>query len=197
MAVVAGLALTMLGIKALKILPSVPFAPGHKLVLLTPLYIAAALMTRSRVGAGLTGLVMGVCAFLMGDGKYGIFEILKHVTPGLVCDAIVPLVTRGGRAPGRLAWSFVGGASGAARFATIFVVTLAVQPPSVAFAFLIPGMLIHTTFGVISGYVSHPLVALVAPSLREGDALVSPNAHAAPLGPAAVPESDSRVKEPT
>ena len=41
--VIVGLSLTMLGIKALKVLPSIPFAPGHKLVLLTPLYVVASL----------------------------------------------------------------------------------------------------------------------------------------------------------
>src|SRR6185503_14156464 len=79
--VIAGVSLTMLGIKALKILPSIPFAPGHKLVLLTPLYIMASLKTRSKFGATLTGLTMGSVAFLLGDGKYGIFEIVKHVVP--------------------------------------------------------------------------------------------------------------------
>src|SRR5207247_304713 len=63
-AVIAGVSLTMLGIKALKILPSIPFAPGHKLVLLTPLYIIASLKTRSRLGGTLTGLTMGSVAFL-------------------------------------------------------------------------------------------------------------------------------------
>src|SRR4029079_17662156 len=90
--VIAGVSVTMLGIKALKILPSIPFAPGHKLVVLTPLYIVASLLTRSRGGATLNGLVMGTVAFLLGDGRYGIFEILKHVTPGIVCDLLVPLV---------------------------------------------------------------------------------------------------------
>src|SRR5262249_49701003 len=40
-AIIAAISLTMLGIKALKIMPSIPIAPGHKLVLLTPLYIVA------------------------------------------------------------------------------------------------------------------------------------------------------------
>jgi hypothetical protein len=168
-AVVAGLALTMLGIKALKILPNIQFAPGHKLILLTPLYIAAALMTRSRLGATSTGLVMGFCAFLMGDGRYGPWEILKHVAPGLVCDLLVPLVMAGGNRPGRFTWTLIGAASAAARFATIFVITATVGPPALAFAFLLPGVVIHTTFGAISGYVSHPLVALVAPE-PAGDA---------------------------
>jgi len=161
-AVIAGIALTMLGIKALKILPSIPFAPGHKLVILTPLYIVASVKTRSRLGGTLTGLVMGSVAFLLGDGRYGIFEILKHVAPGVVCDLVVPPLTRGHgaerRLPGVLTWSIVGGLIGAARFATIFVVTLTVQAPAVAYAILVPGLCVHTLFGVLSGVVSYQLL---------------------------------------
>ncbi len=160
-AVIAGLSLTMLGIKALKLLPSIPFAPGHKLVILSPLYVVAALKTRSRLGATLTGLVMGSVAFLMGDGRYGVFEILKHVAPGVVCDLLVPALTRDRRSPGTLAWTMLGGLMGFGRFATIFAVTFAVQAPAVAWAFLVPGALIHTTFGVLSGLVSASLVERV------------------------------------
>src|SRR5262249_27451440 len=127
-AVIAGVALTMLGIKALKVLPNIPFAPGHKLVILTPLYVVATLRTRTRAGATLTGLVMGTVAFLLGDGRYGIFEILKHIAPGILCDLMVPLLVRPGhKTPGAFAWSLVGGLMGLGRFATIFTVTLAVQ----------------------------------------------------------------------
>jgi hypothetical protein len=158
-AVIAGISLTMLGIKALKILPSIPFAPGHKLVILTPLYVVAAMKTRSRAGATLTGLVMGSVAFLLGDGRYGIFEILKHVAPGVVCDLLAPVMLRG--APGKLGCSILGGLMGMGRFATIFAVTLAVQPPAIAWAMLAPGLLIHTTFGILSGYVTFQLVRAI------------------------------------
>lgn len=166
-ATIAGIAVTMLGIKALKILPSIPFAPGHKLVLLTPLYIVAALYTRSRIGATWTGLTMGVVAFLLGDGRYGIFEVLKHIAPGLICDLIVPPLARftlrsRGRAVSPIAWSIAGGVIAAGRFATIFSVTLFVRPPSVAWAFLVPGATVHITFGILSGYISHHLVRAVA-----------------------------------
>ncbi len=159
--VIAGVSLTMLGVKALKVLPSIPFAPGHKLIVLTPLYIAAALLTRSRFGATLTGLVMGTVAFLLGDGRYGIFEILKHVTPGLVCDLTVPLLVRGGREPGPFVWTLEGALIGAGRFATIFAIALAVQPPAIAWAILLPGATVHTTFGAFSGYVSYHLVKAI------------------------------------
>jgi hypothetical protein len=165
--VIAGVALTMLGVKALKVLPSIPFAPGHKLVILTPLYIVATLLTRARFGATMTGLVMGTVAFLLGDGRYGVFEILKHVAPGLVSDLTVPILVRGGREPGRLLWSLEGALLGAARFATIFTITLLVQPPKVAWVILVPGALVHTSFGALSGYVSYHLVRAIA-RLRAG-----------------------------
>jgi hypothetical protein len=164
--VIAGASLTMLGIKALKILPSIPFAPGHKLVILTPLYIVASLLARTRFGGTLTGLTMGSVAFLMGDGKYGIFEIVKHVTPGVLCDLTLPLVVRGGRLPGGLFWSFYGVFLAAGRFATIFLIVFLVQAPRVAYAILLPGLAVHCTFGAASGYVSWHLLKAIA-RLRE------------------------------
>src|SRR5207237_590506 len=76
-AVIAGMAAAMIALKVLKVLPGIPFAPGHKTVLLIPLYILAGALTETRWGATLTGATMGTIAFLMGDGRYGVFEILK------------------------------------------------------------------------------------------------------------------------
>jgi hypothetical protein len=109
---------------------------------------------------------MGVVSFLLGDGKYGPFEICKHVAPGLICDAIVPLVTRGSRMPGPIGWSLIGGVIAIGRFATILVVTALVAAPRVAYAVLIPGLTVHLIFGVLSGYVSYHLVKAIG-KLRE------------------------------
>jgi len=157
-AVIAGISLAMLVIKAFKIFPSIPFAPGYKLVILTPLYIVASVKTRSRFGGTLTGLVMGSGAFLLGDGSYGIFEILKHVAPGVVCDLVVPRLTYGDGAerPGLFAWSLVGGLIGAARFATIFIVTSMVRASAIGI--LAVGLPVHTLLGALSGIVSYLLL---------------------------------------
>ncbi|MGH7858690.1 MAG: hypothetical protein ACREQY_15300, partial [Candidatus Binatia bacterium] len=160
-AVIAGVTLTMLGIKMLKILPAIPFAPGHKLVVLTPLYIVAGLATRTRFGATATGATMGTVAFLMGDGRYGIFEILKHVTPGVICDLVLPVATARGRLPGPVFWSLFGGLVAAGRFATIFAIVLLAQAPAIAYAILLPGLAVHVTFGIASGWVSHHLVRAI------------------------------------
>ncbi len=171
--VIAGVSLTMLGIKALKVLPNIPFAPGYKTVVLTPLYIVARLRTRNRFGATITGLTMGIVAFLAGDGRYGPFEILKHTTPGVVCDLAVPVMVRGGRMPGPIAWSLLGAFIGAARYATIFGVMLLVQPPRLAWALLVPGLALHTTFGILSGWVSWQLVRAMK-TARDDEANAGP-----------------------
>ena len=71
---------------------------------------------------------------------------------------------------GSCAWSVLGGVMGLGRFATIFTITLAVQPPAVAWAFLGPGLLIHTTFAVLSGLVSSPLMRAIATAPKEAAA---------------------------
>ncbi|MBK8936822.1 MAG: hypothetical protein IPM79_04015 [Polyangiaceae bacterium] len=167
-AVITGVGLAMLSVKALRILPAIPFAPGHKLVLLTPLYVVASLLTRGRFGATWTGTTMGVVAFLTGDGRYGVFEVLKHVVPGLLCDLLVPVLTRGGRRPGRLMWAITSGFIALGRYAAIFAVTLSAQPPAMAFAFLLPGLAIHAGFGVLAGFVVPPVIAAFEGSLVKG-----------------------------
>ena len=81
----------------------------------------------------------------------------KHAAPGLLCDALVPLLVHGGRRPGVVTWIALGGLIGAARFATIFVVTLLAGAPALAWAFLIPGTLVHVGFGALSGLVTTAL----------------------------------------
>ena len=157
--VIAAIALTMLGIKALKILPALPFAPGHKLVVLTPLYVLASLRTRSAFGATLAGSVMGIVAFLSGDGRYGVFEVAKHIVPGLLCDAFVPALSRRPRLlRSAWLWTLAGGVIALGRYATILSVVALLQAPAIAYAILVPGLSIHLGFGLASGYATHHVV---------------------------------------
>jgi hypothetical protein len=113
---------------------------------------------------------MGTVAFLMGDGRYGIFEILKHVTPGVLCDLLLPVMLAGGRNPGRFAWSLFGSVVGAGRFATVFSIVLVAQPPAVAYAVLLPGLTTDVIFGFLSGYVTFHVVRAVDRVRGEYDA---------------------------
>jgi hypothetical protein len=130
-------------------------------VLLIPLYMVAAAMTRSRAGATLTGLTMGTVAFLLGDGRYGVFEIAKHVTPGILVDLLLAptrALAGTGRLRSVLAWSLLGLVAALGRFATIMLIALAVQPPALVYAVLIPGLAVHAIFGALSGLVTAPLL---------------------------------------
>ena len=58
--IVTGIALCMASVKVLKLLPGLPFAPGHKALLLFPLYVLASRLTHSRWGGTAAGSIMGV-----------------------------------------------------------------------------------------------------------------------------------------
>jgi hypothetical protein len=75
--------------------------------------------------------------------------------------------------PGPIAWSVLGAVIGAARYATIFGVMLLVQPPRLAWALLLPGLALHTTFGILSGWVSWQLVRAMK-TARDDEANAGP-----------------------
>ncbi len=159
-AIVSAIALTMVSIKFLKLLPGLPFAPGHKGVLFIPLYISAGFLTRSRWGATTAGFVLGITSFLLGDGRWGVFEIAKHVVPGLIVDALLPILRKSRTSPVWI-WAIWGGLIAVGRFATVTVIALLLEPPSIVYAILVPGLLVHCMFGAISGVVTKPLLDAV------------------------------------
>jgi hypothetical protein len=165
--VVVGITVTMLGIKALKILPGLPYAPGHKLIILLPLYVLAATRTKGRFGATAVGLAIGTVSFLLGDGRYGIFELLKHLAPGVVCDLALPLYRDKER--GILFWSAFGAVAAVCRFASEFVVIALAQPPAAAYAILLPGLSSNLFFGTLSGYLTRHVLVAVNQAARAGE----------------------------
>lgn len=167
-AIVASVVLTMLTIKMLKLLPGLPFAPGHKGILLIPLYFAAGYLTRSRFGASWTGLTMGLVAFLLGDGRYGVFEIAKHVAPGIIVDLMVPWLSK--NTTSKLVWCLAALFVAMGRFCTVVVIALLVQAPEIVYAFLLPGLLLHGSFGIAAGLLSRAVLVAIDSSLSEREA---------------------------
>jgi hypothetical protein len=153
--IVTGIALCMASVKVLKILPGLPFAPGHKVVLLFPLYVLASRLTYSRWGGTAAGSIMGVIAFLQGDGRFGVLDIFKHITPGLVIDIGEPLVRR------LPSWAFgyclLGFAAAVARISTdlLLVVLLGARAEVYLFpaAILVPNLVAGLLSGFVTTYV--------------------------------------------
>lgn len=157
LAVICGVALVSAGIRLLRVAPGLPVAPGHKGVVLIPLYVAAGVLTRSPWGATQAGAVMGITAFLTGDGRFGIFEIPKFLAPGLVVDALLPRLGPAGGV-GRFGYGALGLLAALSRFSTIVAVALFVGAPAGFFALLVPVGIAHAVFGALSGLVTPSLV---------------------------------------
>ncbi len=125
-AVIAGVSLTMLGIKALKVLPEHPVRARpqarHPDAALHRRVAAHAQRASARRSPGSP----------WAPSRSSSATALRHLRDPqahgarALCDLIVPVVTRGRRTPGAVAWSLLGALIGVGRFATIFGVTLIV-----------------------------------------------------------------------
>jgi hypothetical protein len=151
-ATVSGIALTMATLKIFKLLPGIPFASGHKAILLFPLYILASRLTYSRWGATAAGSVMGVIGFLQGDGRFGILEILKNVAPGVVIDLVEARVRR---LPGwALGYCLLGLAAAVARTTTEFAVVAMLGSRAEIYLFPMAKLVPNLIAGFLSGFVT-------------------------------------------
>jgi hypothetical protein len=154
-AVVTGVALVMVSLKVVKLLPGVPFAPGLKSVVLFPLYVLAAQLTRSGWGATAAGSIMGVIAFLTGDGRYGVLDVFQHITPGLMIDLSMPMVRR--LPPSTLVFCLLGFVAALARTSTELLVVLLLGARTEIYLFpavkLVPNVIAGTMSGFVTAYV--------------------------------------------
>jgi hypothetical protein len=150
--IVSGIALCMASLKILKFLPGVPFASGHKGLLLIPLYILASRLTYSRWGGTAAGAIMGLIGFLQGDGRFGILEILKHLAPGVLIDLADPLMRR---LPQRaLVYCVLGVAAAAARTMTEFIVVFFLGARAEVYIFPAARLVPNLLAGFLSGFVT-------------------------------------------
>lgn len=142
-------ALAIMSVRFLQVLPGLPIAPGHKNLLIVPLYLFVAVTTRSRFGATQCGLAIGLLSFLFGQGRFGVFEIFQWLLPGMAADLMAPLLrnVRGGlRWP---AFALAGMVLGLCRFsAGLLMILLAGGHPAL-FAIYSPFLISQTGFATL------------------------------------------------
>ncbi|GAC1421657.1 MAG: hypothetical protein NVSMB62_16780 [Acidobacteriaceae bacterium] len=151
-AIVTGIALCMASLKMLKVLPGLPFASGHKTLLLFPLYVLAARLTHSRWGGTAVGSIMGVIGFFQGDGRFGVLEIVKHIAPGIVIDLGEPFVRR--LPSWALGYCLLGLAAAIARTTTELLLVLLLGARAEIYIFPAAKLLPNLLAGVLSGFVT-------------------------------------------
>ncbi|MFQ5458910.1 MAG: energy-coupling factor transporter transmembrane component T family protein [Myxococcota bacterium] len=155
---VGALAILAMSLRLLKVMPGLPVAPGHKGIVLIPLYICAATLTRARWGGTRYGLVVGVTSFLLGMGKFGPFDILRHLAPGVFVDLVTPIAGRVFRNPGALVYGLIGVGAAATRITALAAAAVVVEAPPAFYAFLAPMVVAHMSFGFLSGAVTVQLL---------------------------------------
>jgi hypothetical protein len=172
--IVTGIALCMASIKVLKLLPGLPFAPGHKALLLFPLYVLASRLTHSRWGGTAAGSIMGVIGFLQGDGRFGVLDVLRHVAPGLIIDLAEPLVRR--LPLWALGYCFLGMVAAAGRISAELVLVLLLGARAEVYLFPAAVLVPNLVAGFLSGFIT--MFVLRAFARSEGDVNTDQNAKA-------------------
>jgi hypothetical protein len=95
---------------------------------------------------------MGVIGFLQGDGRFGILEMLKHLTPGVVVDLALPWVSR---LPGwALAYCLLGLAAAVARTTTEFSLVAMLGARAEIYIFPMAKLLPNLVAGFLSGFAT-------------------------------------------
>lgn len=190
LAVLAGLAAVGMTVRFVKFLPGLPIAPGHKGLVLIPLYVAANRLSSSRWGATQFGAIMGLASLLLGlSNKLGPLGLLRHLTPGLFVDLVVPPVRRIVTAPPAWIWGVVGAGAALTRVSSVVLAALVVAAPPAFYAMLIPMVVTNLVFGFLSGFVTARLLEAVA---RPGSSPAGEAGAGSLEAPAAVREGSRR-----
>jgi hypothetical protein len=171
--VVTALVVMVMGLKLVKLLPGIPFASGNRLMLVFPLYFAAARYTRSKIGGTWMGATLGVVAFLFGEGRFGILEIVKYVAAGAALDLIWPILR--GRS-NVLLYSAAGLLMGVCWFSSTLLAAWLANAPAIFYALAVGMGITQLIFSVLSGPVSWML-------LRTLDRPLPPEEEGAPAPP--------------
>jgi hypothetical protein len=154
-AVVGATSLAVTLVRMVKIAPGLPLAPGHKNILLVPLFIYAARKSKSGFAGTSVGLISGILHFAMGFGKYGPLGILQFVLFGFVIDLILKL------APNKnslLLYTIAGGVAGLMRFSSELLLALIFGLPESFFLLYIPIVVSQVLFGAGSGIIAVALL---------------------------------------
>ncbi|HEX7623741.1 MAG TPA: hypothetical protein VF400_09240 [Anaeromyxobacteraceae bacterium] len=160
-AILAALTILAMLVRYIQVLPNLPFAPGYKGIVHIPLFIIAAQTVAGGFGGTKLGAVTGIIGFMTGQGGYGIFEVAKQVSPGLLADLLVLLFGGRRRSLHVAAYVVMGALVGAGRFATMVLITVLMDAPKALYALLGPVLLSQCLFGAASGAVSKFLVGAV------------------------------------
>jgi len=155
LAVISAFSIVVSLLRLINFAPGLPLAPGHKNLLIVPFLILTARMTNSPWGAATVGFLSGTVQFLSGYGKYGPFNILQFMIPGIVIDFLVRIT---GKINSVFLYALIGLIAGAARVSAEIALALIVRVPDEFFLVYSPMILSQCLFGAASAPVTRFLI---------------------------------------
>ncbi|MBL4734927.1 MAG: hypothetical protein JKY18_06250 [Flavobacteriales bacterium] len=138
-------------IRFIKVAPGLPIAPGHKNVLIMPLFINAVKLSQKRFTATNLGFLSGLINFLAGFGKYGPLGPLQFMIPGIVIDLLAPIFRNSNSI---FIYGLVGFVAGASRVAAEISLAYLVGMPQEFYLVYLPFIISQCSFGMLSAPVS-------------------------------------------
>lgn len=159
---VAASALAITLIRMVKIAPGLPLAPGHKSVLVFPVFIYGILKSDKKFAGLQIGSISGILHFSMGFGKFGPLGILEFSIVGIVIDLMLRLPFK---KTNLFFLMLIGGTCGLVRISIEIILAYSLLPRgenaelSIAFILLyLPYIISQVSFGIASGFVSRALL---------------------------------------
>lgn len=154
-AVVGASALTVTLIRLVKIAPGFPLAPGHKNILLVPVFIKAIHTSDKQFTGTKIGFISGILHFISGFGKYGPLGIIQFLLLGLVIDASMKIP---GKPTNLLKLAFVGGMAGLTRISSEIILSFVLGMPRSFYILYLPYFISQVLFGAGSCFISRALI---------------------------------------
>ena len=126
--------------------------PGHSGAIWIALYVVGKGLVKKPYAGTMLGLTTGLLATIFVGGHEGLLLWLKYLAPGVVLDAVAPLI--GHRFDDPILAAFAGALAHCAKLVTSLIVTLAMGLPA---GFITAGLGVsaatHTVFGAIGGWL--------------------------------------------
>jgi hypothetical protein len=154
-AVISAVSIMVVGIRMIKILPGIPIAPGHKNIIVIPLFILVATLSKKKFSATYVGFLSGVISFMFGFGKYGILGIVQFMVPGLIVDLMIGLSFAS-----QSLWmlGLIGFCAGMGRVSAEILMALVFGLPKAFYLFFFPLFISQSIFGLLSAPLSKYLL---------------------------------------
>lgn len=154
-ATIASSTLAITLIRMVKIAPGLPLAPGHKNILVIPVFIHGIHKSEKKLAGLQIGSISGILHFSMGFGKFGPLGILEFGVLGLVIDLMLKLPVK---KTNLLYLMAIGAIGGLTRIATEIALAYILGMTSVFYILYLPYIISQISFGIASGFISRALL---------------------------------------